>query len=385
MRRAAVLIAAALLAGCSAAPAGLVVSGTVADDPVTVTVPALGAATVVQVATVAVDEGDLVHVGQVLARMDDRVLVARTEQAKADAEVAATQVDQLAAAIAKTDDAAADIAEKKQQIKDAISKLTSTKKTLVSTRAKLKAQRPQLVEKLRQAQQLLDNYPPVPVPGVPSKDELAAAITKLTAGIAQIDAGLKKINTAVPKLDDGLKKAREGLGKLEDAADNVVEARAQLVDLKELATIAADTMQIPVRAAQQQVSLAEVTAPVDGVVIAVASAGDQLAPGATVASLRESTPSRITTWLSPAQAGQVCTGDAADLSGDWSADPIAASITTIATSAEYPPSSVATDEVHLTRAIEVTLTASSQLPAGLPVQISLHGCRMATDPSSADR
>ena len=43
------------------------------------------------------------------------------------------------------------------------------------------------------------------------------------------------------------------------------------------------------------------------------------------------------------------------------------------------PTSVPTEEVHLTRAVEVEFTATAQLPAGVPVEITINGCRFAAD------
>jgi hypothetical protein len=97
-----------------------------------------------------------------------------------------------------------------------------------------------------------------------------------------------------------------------------------------------------------------------------------------VAAIRESGASSITTWLSPAQLSEVCVGSQAAVWGDWmsSAKWLDAEISLIGQHADYPPTSFATDEVHLTRAVPVrlTLTKSSEqpqsMPPGAPVDIT---------------
>ena len=372
---AAVLVAAA---GCSSPSASVTAVGTVVDDPTIVAVPTLSdSAATKRIEKVHVSVGDPVRAGQEIARIDDAVLLARIDVAKADQKVAHAQVDVLTAAIGKTYDIGRRCRGRRHDLKDAISKLKSTKAKLVKTRTQLKTTRAQLTTKLKAAEKLLANYPPVPVPGVPSKEELTAGIKQLKAGIAKIDAGLKKIATALPKLSDGLKKAEDGLDTLADADAKITDARQQLVDARELARIGAEASSIPVSLAELQVTLATVTSPVDGTVLSVADVGDQLAPGATLARIRTDEPSKVTAWLAPDQLAKICEGDPATVTGDWMATGTSmdATLTRIGTELTYPPSNTATDEVHLTRAVEVELTASGSLPAGVPVELSISGCR----------
>lgn len=367
-----------LAAGCSAPSTSVTAVGTVVDDPTIVAVPVLSDSSVTKrVEKVLLSEGDPVRAGQEVARIDDAVLEAQVEVARADQEVAHAQVDVLTAAIATTYDSAADVADARAKVKDAIRKVTATKAKLISTRSQLRKTRAQLVAKLEAARKLLANYPPVPVPGVPSKSELMAGIAQLTAGIAKIDAGLKTIAAALPKLATGLKKATDGLKKLADADAKIADARAQLVDARELARIGAKASAIPVSLAELQTKLATVTSPVDGTVLSVASTGDELAPGATLARIRTDEPSTVTAWLAADQLARVCQGGAATLTGDWMppGTTMGATLTRIGTEFTYPPTNTSTDEVHLTRAVEVELTATGTLPAGVPVEISITNCR----------
>ena len=431
------------LAACAETPDALVVAGTVEDTVATVAAPLLsvpavvldsessqtaqggesstaastyGLGSYVRIAEVLVVEGSAVEVGAVVARADTAPLKAQREVAKADAARSAAQVDVIAAAIENTYDREATLKDKRRDVVDAIDELTDTRAKLVRTRAQLKQKRPQLIAQRKTLRAGRDQLRPqlhtareqlaaleAQVPTQPelqpqvdqlkagiatmtaTLDQLNAGISQLTKGLAQLDAGLKQISTALPKLDKGLKKARAGLEKLKDAQAKLEDARAQLRDLKELAEIAADAGGIPVLLAELQFSLAELTSPVSGVVVSVAGVGDELAPGASVATIRESAPSVVTAWVSPTQVASVCLGDGAQVLGDWMSAPVSASLTAIGDRAEYPPTSVPTDEVHLTRAVEVQFTATEQLPAGLPVEITIDNCRPFGGPTDADR
>jgi multidrug resistance efflux pump len=409
------LAAALSLAGCGAEP-GLLVTGNVDVEVDVVSMPALtvpavnldagfastavdpvtgrqtanlsttasryglGSTATLTEALVAV--GDHVTAGQVIGRVDASGQRAQQDQATADAAVASATVAVLRAAIDDTYDKQHDLADARAKVADAIDQLEST-------RAKLRKTRPQLQEKLSQVSEGLaavDKAIAALPPGVPVPAELAAKKQELTAARAQLRAGLKKIDAALPKLGRGLKKARTGLATLDDAKAKLLDGRASLTDLWELAQISADTMKVPVTVASVQLALAGLVAPSDGVVVWAAQPGEQLAPGASVLKIRPDGPSTLTGWLSPSQLSQVCLGDPAEVRADWlaSGTTIPATLTRIAPTADYPPSATATDEVHLTRAVQVEFTATEQLPAGSPVELSIHGCRSAAN-SPTDR
>ena len=367
--------------------------------PTRSTTPAgLGLGSFVAVAEVMVREGDRVSAGQEIVRLDDRMLRAALTAAAADAEVAAAQVGVLKSAVAQADDAAREIADKRGEVKDAIaelkdkraevkkaiSQLTSTRDKLAKQRTTVRKQRDQLVAQRKELQRILESLPPE----APNRPEIEAGIAKLTEGIGklngalkQMDAGLKKLNkglkqarTGLGKLDEGIKKANKGLTKLADAASDLSDARAQLVRLQRLADVAVGTAAVGVDLAQQQLDQAVVVSPQAGIVISVVAAGDQLAPGATLVTVRRDAPRRLVTWLSPAQAATACLGDAAAVQTDWGQD-ATAELTRIATTADFPPTGFATDETHLTRAFAVELSTSAELPAGAPVTVLLQPCR----------
>ncbi len=421
---------AVLLAGCAGDP-GLRVQATVVDDLDVVAVPALAVVTVnldagfaagsttlpaapgssgsrpgsfVGVAEVTVREGDRVTAGQPVVRLDDRLLRAGLTAAEADLRVARGQVGALVSAQDTVDDAGREIADKRAEVKDAIAELkqkrrevrkairqlASTRTTLTRQRAALRNQRDQLIAQREQLQRALAALP-AEAPNRPELEaglarlddgigQLAAALKKLDAGLAELGRGLTQARTGLAKLNTGIRKATEGLAKLEDAAAELRDARAQLVSLHRLAEVAVDTASVGVDLARAQLDQAVVVAPRDGTIVRIAAAGDRLAAGATLAAIRPDQPSRLVTWLSPTQAATVCVGDAAEIRTDWG-ETATAGLSRIATAADFPPTSYATDEVHLTRAFAVELTSPAVLPAGAPVTVSLQPCR--PNPSGA--
>ncbi len=409
---------AATLAGCSATPSTLVVSGTVEDRVETVVVPAVsvpavnldagfttvtgtrnpvtgrtgtdlstvgstyGFGTFVRLAEVTVAVGDTVTAGQSIGRIDDAALTAQVAAAKADQEAALAQVGLLGDAIDTTYDKQSDVKDAKAKVQDAIKKIHDGKKKLLKARATIRKNLPKAKKGLAAIKQAISKIPP----GVPVPAELVQQEKKLTAAIKAMNAGLKKINGTLRTLAKGLTKAESGLRKLKDADAKITDARGSLRDLKDLAAIQADTLKVPVDLARTQVVLAGLTSPVNGVVVAAATAGSVLAPGATAVSIRETRPSTVTAWLASDQVGQVCAGDAASIVGDWMTnDGVPATLTRIGTRSDYPPTSVATEEIHLTRAVEVEFTATEQLPAGVPVELHINSCHPAASNSDTDR
>jgi multidrug resistance efflux pump len=330
-----------------------------------------------QVVQIKVSQGQSVHVGQVIAVIDSAALAAQVAATKADAAVAASQVDLLTTAIADTYTKGANVTDAKTQVRAAIKKLTKAQATLKRNKAALTTARTELATKLTQAQTLLANYPPTPTPALPSKAQLQASVAALQTAITKVDAGLTKIAAAEHTLTTGLAKARSGLAQLNTAATKISDARAQLRRLRTLANISANIAKIPILIAQVQLNLTSITAPASGVVINIAAVGDRLAAGATVAQIRATAPTKVTAWLAPSQAAKVCLGGSATITGDWMTvgHSVGATITHIAPTAEYPPSSVATDQTHLTRAVQVTFTSSSPLPPGVGVDISITACQ----------
>ena len=393
---------AALLALTGCASPELAVVGTVRDTTVTVPAPAVEApvidldagfaavgapdspaqAAVVVVASVAVSQGGQVAAGDTLATLDDAAQRASVAAAKADASLAMAQVDVLSQTIEDADDKASTLASQRQKATKAINTLTSNQKKLKKTLSSLASTRKQLTGKLAAARKALAGLPPpgTPLPpGVPPppRAQLTRSVATLKAAIAKLDAGRKKAQAGLKKLASGLKKARAGLVRLNKARTTLDDAKQQLRDAKELAQVASDGSSVGVDAANWQLGLATVAAPVSGTVVSVVKPGAVLAPGAPLAVIRPDSPALVDAWVSPAQRSQLCPDARALVQGDWMSAPLHATLTDLGSRATYPPANTATDETHLTRAFQVTVqlsegpdSARPRLPAGVPATIT---------------
>lgn len=374
------LLACFALSGCSERT---VLAGRVVDDAVTVEAPllsapspdldagfgdraisgsgsaptALSAASLVslgkvsRVESVAVNAGERIEAGALIAVFETKALDLQIAAAQAARTTARAQLPVLDEALDDVASNRSDVAENRDDVTSAISKLTKTRKDLVAQRSALKKQ--------------LSASPPAPV-------------------AAQLKAGIKKLDAAINKLDSGLKTARSGLKKLDSARSRLSDARTQLENVRDLARIAADAADIGVDLARYQRELADVRSPVDGVVTSIATVGDVMAAGATVAVIRPEGPTRVSTWLAPEDLrfyvppplSSVRPPSRATITADWLAGEISGSITRVGTQALYPPTSFATRDVHLTRAVEIEITlegagAEAVLPAGAPVDVYL--------------
>lgn len=328
-----------------------------------------------RVAEVKVQAGDVVVANQVIVVVDTELLDANVRAARAAQRTAQAQVPVVSAALDELASTRADIA--------------STRSTVTDTIAQLLATRARLVEQLSTLQATLrriEGLPPGGLPGIGVPPVLPPGVTPTSTpgggglppgGLpdpAKLRAGIAQLEATITKIDAGVAKARTGLGKLSSASAKVSDARAQLRHVRTLARIAASASGVGVDLAKYQRSLAEVRTPIGGVVISVVSAGDVVAPGATLAEIRRVGRTNVSAWLAPADLAEVSVGDTAFVTSDSVEEPVRGTVTRIAGRADYPPTSSATREVHLTRAVPVEITVNAgeaALPPGTPVDISI--------------
>ena len=372
--------------------------------------------------------GQLVRAGQVLVRFDDSALRAGMAVARADAVVAASQVAVLDSAIDETYDKQHDVEKALAKIGLAIDRLSVNRSRLSgqlsrariqlsqlqTKRRELADQRRVLRTKLNQVERQLSTLraalaqlpaQPPGAPQLPARSQILTAIGKLEPADAQLRAGLTRLDRARAQLEVGVDELRAGIPKLEraivtlgrglDEARNqqttlrkarykVVDARAGLRRTRKLAVIAAEAARVGVDVARNQLRQATVTAPAAGAVVDIVSVGQLLAPGAGVTTIREDVGPTVTSWLAPDQLPTVCLGTPAQVSGDWMPPDqrAIATVSVVGQRADFPPTSFATDEVHLTRAVPVTLSIRSSanqpaLPPGAPVDVTIQtatGC-----------
>lgn len=379
-----VAAAAVLAAGCTAAPgtgpARIAVSGTVRDDMLTVKAPLLqrpvpdvsvglpGAraarptavratassqptlsATLVSLETT---EGADVRTGQVVARLDDRALalgveIARAAAAKSHADVRV--LDSKLADLASTSDT-----------------LASTRSQVLSAIAKGRSGRTTLVANIAALEKLISHMPPGPsapptLPPGPRPPDPRLLLAQLKAMLAQLDAGLAKAGSGLAKLD-------AGRSKLADARATIRSARVVLSEVAKAADAG-----VPVAEAKR--AQAVVLAPADGVVVMTAEPGTTLMADAPVLKMRRAGPALVDSYLTPEVAARVRVGVLAQASIDSLAGQVfPGRVTDLRPVYEYPPTSLPSTEIHMTRAFRVTVTLDDpaiQLPPGTPADLTI--------------
>ena len=114
--------------------------------------------------------------------------------------------------------------------------------------------------------------------------------------------------------------------------------------------MAAHAATVGVDVAENQRLLATVNTPTSGVVVNAPTVGDVLAPGATIAMIREGDATSPCDVAFGGSVGSGLSGSEASVYADWmTGDPLGAMITLIGDQADYPPTAFATDEVHRPR------------------------------------
>lgn len=386
----------------------------------------------------AVPLGTRVKRGDVVARIDSSPADAAVAVADADEALAKRRVELLAARSDEIADKKSDLKSKRNDIDEAIAKIGDLKPELIDNRADLKdkqnliaaqtselkakraelttkesqlrSQRDQLtgqIAELTQARQALEQAlqqtPDDPAlkeqlqkvtAGLEAANgnlaQLTAGLKEVNAGLAQIDAGLaqmkqltaqlvqglKKLEQGTEKLDANLAKAREGRTKIDDGLSKLDDAATEIQRAKELAKTQTSSFAVAVDAAHKQQNLTVLVAPIDGVVVATLNTGDVVRPGAQVVAIRPETPASVTTWLPLQESMTICDGSAVSVATDWGSQ-YPAHVAWIAPEAQYPPTSQATDAIHLTRAVAVTVTvdADDGPPPGAPVDLIFQPCK----------
>jgi HlyD family secretion protein len=240
---------------------------------------------------VLVEEGDTVHQGQVLARLDTRTLEADYRQAEASARQAEHKVAQALSLVAS----------RQNEVKAA--------KALVAQR------RSQKGLSSREAGRTAELFKK----GVIAEESMDIDQTTKKSDAAQLDGALAQLNAALAALDS--------------AQAGVLEARAGV-----------DAAQAQMETIQSNIDDGVLTAPISGrVLYRLAEPGEVLAAGGNVLTLLDITNVYMTFFLPTDQAGMVAIGAESRIVLD--ALPrisIPASITFVSPEAQFTPKSVET-------------------------------------------
>ncbi len=295
--------------------------------------------------------GTNVRAGQIVARLDDRALAIGVQVAAATSRRSHAEVDVLDARLSELESKADDIARTRAGVLAAITKARAGRSTLKKNIARLEA----IIASLPRGRIPTTSSPPPPGPDPRILlARLKAQLAKLEAGLAQASTGLAKIGRGASALADARTALRGGRAVLREAAK------------------AADAG-VPVARARRAQAI--IVAPYDGVVTWATEQGTTLMANAPVVELRRSEPAIVDAYLTAEEARRAGLGDRAAVSADWlDGRTLAASVTQVRQVFEYPPTSMPTTEIHMTRAFRVTVTlddSSAAIPPGTPVDLTI--------------
>jgi multidrug resistance efflux pump len=296
--------------------------------------------------------GAHVATGEVLARLDTKLLDLGVTSAKAAATRARADLKVLENTTSKLEDARAKLVTAKKQLITARASLTATIALLVTQKASLEAS-------ITAIQAIIAHLGPVP--------PYPAILAGLQTGLGQLTAGLAGARTGLSAMNQGLAKIASGFSQMDKALQQLRGAHRLLeVNIK--------TKDIAVRLAEARIPAATITSPVSGVVTFTRLAGTAVMVGAPIVRIRPDGPSRIDTYLTTDQLVQVKVGDPATVDFDSNpGSPLSGHIAVIDDAAVVPPTSFPTSIVHMTRAVRVTIELDPGLtaPPGTPVDIEI--------------
>ena len=176
---------------------------------------------------------------------------------------------------------------------------------------------------------------------------LALQVDQAQAGVDAAKANLKNVK-----------------GKSGHTKADVTAAEAQL-----------DQAKIALKMAQTQVGYTKVLSPIDGVVSSIAAkAGENAAPGSTLAIVSDPSKLTVTIFVAETQIGQVKVGQTGTLTTDSSTKTYNGTVVFIATQAEFTPASVETKDQRTKLVYQVKLRitdADSSLKPGMPADVVL--------------
>lgn len=317
---------------------------------------------------IAVDvaEGSRVTTGQVVARLDARLLslgvtAARTAYAKtrADADVLADTLDTLASSRAK-------LATARTKLTRALAQATAGRAALAAQLAQLRAAihagpppTPPAVPPTGTPSPTATPGPPFP-PGPPRGPTPQQLIARLKIALAKLDAGILQM--------------RAGLAKLASGAAQLADARTQVRNGRDMLNVLADGRRVSIRIAEARLGAAAIITDVSGTVSFARPAGTVVMVGTPIVRIVPDGPSRVDTFLTGEQLARVHLGGDAYVGFDSHAGaPLHGRITRIGETAQLPPTSFPTGVMHMTRAMLVTITLDEPgiAPAGTPVDVTL--------------
>jgi len=308
-----------------------------------------------RLASVGVDTGDHVAVGDIIATLDSAPMEAAVSLARASAAEASATVAFLGE---KADDAVAnrdDVDAKRAEVR--------------TTLADVRGRRAEVVANLAQAREMVAARQSMP--SVPATMPPGAAPTA-PSGTAQKDpaAIVAQLEQALAKLDAGIAEAESGLAKLDEAHATVTDALAVLADVRTAAQYAATGAEAGVALAEARLDLVVVRSPVDGIIAKGPVAGTTVYAGAPLVTIYPDADTFVETYASWSDAALLAEGTPVLVEADYLQEPLEGTVAKVGTEYLYPPTTQATRELHMARGVRVRIRVDGDgLPPGAPVSI----------------
>lgn len=188
---------------------------------------------------------------------------------------------------------------------------------------------------------------------------------EVTSGTVLFTLNAQILQLQVEQADAGLKAAEAALAQAR--ADGLTQAEIDQAQARVDQASAAKQM------AEVQLAYATISSPKDGVVTQVTAAvGETASPGKTLATVADLNTLYVSIYVAETRIGEVTLGQKATVSTDSSDVVFDAEVVFIATTAEFTPSNIETEEQRVKLVYEVRLQTDDTggvLKPGMPVNV----------------
>lgn len=328
----------------------------------------LGAKVGGRIAEVTVREGDVVQVGQVVARLDDAELAAQLEAAQAQVAGAQQQVNQAQLQVSVVESQIQEAQLTRQQAQgDTAGQVSQSQASVAAAQANLAEARARVQETLAPldlARADRDRFATLAAQGAVSQQQLDQAQTL----VATTQETLKARQSAAAAAQQQVAAAQGALTQAETTGLNPEIRTAQVQRLQtqqnqaraQLAGAEANLKQA--QAAQAEVAARRdqlaITSPIAGVVSTrLVEPGEVVAPGARVLTLVNLDEVYLRGFIPQGELGRVRVGQAAHVFLDSAPDqPLVARVTAVDTEASFTPENIYFRDDRVTQVFGLRLT-----------------------------
>lgn len=185
---------------------------------------------------------------------------------------------------------------------------------------------------------------------------------------------LYRLDTAVADLQ--VSQARAGVDAAKANYDQVRDDGSSSKSEKAAAKAQLDQAKAALKMAQLQAGYGSITSPIDGVLTSLAArAGENAAPGSTLAVVSDPTSLTVTIYIAESQIGSVKVGQTGSLTTDSTgAKTYRAQVVFIGSQAEFTPASIETKDQRVKLVYQVKLRITdpdAALKPGMPADVVL--------------